>query len=335
MHSKNNFLSISKIDNLINSELVINIRPSWDKTVILPYFIQKSGLNSNSRLGHHEFMAVFNCLLFLRVNSDNFELKLKIENLLRNASLPAGFQNLIKHLPLSGSMYRIKDNYVKFILDKEIVSNIEKSYKDGSLAKNIGEMSRHLNSTSNARREVFNSNFLTSGNKYFIANSYFQKNPQCDLSRANLEFNLNSRTPELDTGVSLALIFGFTCMLDSDLRLLLGIVASTTMKPEDYDVNVINAFEFMLSDKSLGPSSGVNINSNPSEKFNSEGHRQNLKPILRSKSLLSHKDVVDNLEYKSLKSLGIEHVLEKLIKKTLSKLLLDINIEEPVPIQTP
>lgn len=332
MHSKNNFLSITKIDTLINSELVINIRPSWDESVILPYLIQKSGLNSNTRLGSHEFMAVFNCLLFLRVNSDNFELRVKIENLLRNASLPAGFQNLIKHLPLNGSMYRIKDNYVKFILDEEIVSYIEKSYKDGSLAKNIGEMSRHLNSTSNARRESFNPNFLNSGSRYFICNSYFQKN-YTGSSRADLEFNIDSRTPGIDIGTSLALIFGFTCEDDLDLRLLLGVVASTTMQPGDYDVNVINSFEFLLSDKSLDPSSGATFNNSLNDNSNSDS-KQNEKPSFGYRSLLHNRDVVDNLEDKPLKSLGFERALEKIIRKILNKIILEVNQDDSVSVQS-
>lgn len=328
------FISISTIESLIQNKLVITIRPNWDKNVILSTLLKKSGLNANTRLGSDEFQAVLEALLYLRLNSDDVQLRLKIESILRNSTLPFGFQSLVKNLPLGGSMYRIKDHLVEFVLDDSIIKRIVSSVNDGNLALRISEISRHLKSNPNSRKESFNDNFLTSGNKYFILNSYFRKNSIMDSSRPNLELCLNSRTPELNVGTSLAFIFGFTCEVDDDFRLLLGIVGKSSLSPSDNDVNVINAFEFMIPDSSSGPRPEVLVDNNPRENLNSDSTTQFIKPIRKGKSLFEHRDIVKHFEDGSLNSKSVNILIEKLLQKLVDKLLADERLHEKILVHT-
>jgi hypothetical protein len=317
------FISSTNVESIIKNSLVVKICPSWDMGQVLPTLLKKSGLNANVRLGSAEFTAIFYSLVFLRLDSSNIESRFKVEQILRHATLPLGLQSIIRNLPLGGLMYRLKDHQVKFELSKFIIDYIEESLKDGSLALHVSEMSRHLNSSSNARRESFNENFLTSGNKYFILNSFFRKNEESvsTSSRTDLELNLNSRMPDLNIGVSLTFIFGFTCKQEDDLNLLLGIVGRSSLSPSDNNLNVQNAFEFMMSDSGSDTTSGIQSNNMSRTNLDSLDIKKSLKPDGKYNSLLNSSDVVSKNVDSLFKYKSINLLIEKLVRKILSEVL--------------
>lgn len=323
------FISTTSVESIIKANLVVKICPNWDMVQVLPTLIKKSGLNANTRLGPAEFTAVFYSLVFLRLDSSNIESRFKVEQILRHATLPLGLQSIIRNLPLGGLMYRLKDHQVKFELSNKIVDYVTKSLENGSLAMHISEMSRHLNSTSNARRESFNENFLTSGNKYFILNSFFRKNEEAvsTSSRADLELNLNSRVPDLNIGVSLTFIFGFTCKQEDNLNLLLGIVGRSSLSPSDNNLNVQNAFEFMMSDSGSDTTSGIQSNNMSRTNSDSLDVKKSLKPESRYNSLLNPSDVVGKNVDSLFKYKSINLLIEKLVRKILSEVLNESKID--------
>jgi len=328
MQSK--FISTNNVESIIKANLVVDVCPNWDMVQVLPTLIKKSGLHANTRLGSLEFTAAFYSLVFLRLDSNNIESRFKVEQILRHATLPLGLQSIVRNLPLGGLMYRLKDHQVKFQLSKKIVEYIDKSLEDGSLARNISEMSRHLNSYSNSRRESFNENFLTSGSKYFILNSFFRKNEESGStsSRTDLELNLNSRVPDLNIGVSLTFIFGFTCKQEDNLNLLLGIVGRSSLSPSDNNLNVQNAFEFMLSDSGSDTTSGTQINNISSINSDSLDTKKSLKPENRYKSLLKTSDVVGKNIESLFRYKSVNLFIEKLVRKILSEVLSENRIDK-------
>jgi hypothetical protein len=328
--TQSKFVSTTSVDSIIKASLVVNICPNWDMVQVLPTLIKKSGLNGNTRLGSAEFTAVFYSLVFLRLDSSNIESRFKVEQILRHATLPLGIQSIIRNLPLGGLMYRLKDHQVKFELSNKIVDYVNKSLKNGSLALHISEMSRHLNSNNNARRESFNENFLTSGNKYFILNSFFRKNEESvsTLSRADLELNLNSRVPDLNIGVSLTFIFGFTCEQEDNLNLLLGIVGRSSLSPSDNDLNVQNAFEFMMSDSGSDTTSGIQSNNMSRTNSDSSDVKKSPKPEGRYNSLLNPSDVVGKNVDSLFKYKSINLLIEKLVRKILSEVLNESRLDK-------
>jgi hypothetical protein len=278
-----NFISVESISSKVKQEVIVTIRPNWNHKYLKSFFCEKFNLPSTTRISEKEFIAALNCLLFIRIDSDNPDYRLKLENLLRSCLLPKGFQDIVKFLPLGGTLYQFKSHQVRFVLSDELVDSIKTGIETQSLTYELSELSRHLSSNQNAIKESFNYNFLTSEGKYFILNSYFSKNTFSKVfNESDFVLNLCTKSPELTCGIALSIIFGFTCEADSDIDSFLGIVAESGMSVSDLNVNARLSFDYFLRDnKKGGPTFGLDNVTNVSNSGKDSS------PILNSPSTQS------------------------------------------------
>jgi len=333
-----NFISIESIQSKVKQEVIITIRPNWNHKFLKSFFCEKFNLPSTTRISEKEFVAALYCLLFIRIDSDNPDYRLKLENLLRSCLLPRGFQDIVKFLPLGGTLYQFKSHQVRFVLSKEFVDSIKAGIDTQSLTYELSELSRHLSSNQNSIKESFNYNFLTSEGKYFILNSYFSKSTTTSVfNESDFVLNLCTKSPELTCGIALSIIFGFTCETDSDIDKFLGIVAESGMSFSDLNVNARLSFDYFLRDnKKNGSHSG------PNNVFNVSDSGKDMSPILNSLSTQSFlppnnivrkfisknilpkgsMDKVETVRHDEINSLYLSNLLMlmKVFKKDLEKL---------------
>lgn len=281
-----NFISIGTILSKVTSELIITIRPNWNHKFLRSYFCEKFGLPSTTRISEKEFISVLYCLLFIRIDVDNPTLRLQIENLLRSCTLPKGFQEIVKFLPLGGTIYQFKSHQVRFVLSDEFVEFIRNGLKNQSLTMDVSEMSRHLNSNSHSIKETFNSTFLLSQGKGFVINSYFSsKDLNVSLNGPDFVLNLCTKSPEINCGLALSIIFGFTCESNSDTDKFFGIVAEAGLSDSDLNISARTSFDYLLRDykKSSSASGNTTVMNNPIN----ESKRDIVQDFNSSQSLLS------------------------------------------------
>lgn len=300
-----NFISIGTILSKVTSELVITIRPNWNHKFLRSYFCEKFGLPSTTRISEKEFISVLYCLLFIRIDVDNPTLRLQIENLLVSCSLPKGFQEIVKFLPLGGTIYQFKSHQVRFIISDEILDYIKDGLKTQSLTMDVSEMSRHLNSNAHSIKEAFNSTFLLSQSKNFVINSYFSVNHSSEsLSGTDFVLNLSTKSPEINCGLALSIIFGFTCDSNSDIDKFFGIVAEAGLSVADLNISARTSFEYLLKDYKKGSGTSGNttvINNNSSnESFNITKNPNSSQSRLSDNIVRAFKSKTKNLEENSM-----------------------------------
>jgi len=253
----NSFISTTSIRSKISNDLKIILRPNWSWSALKPYFCELSRLPSSVRLDESCFALVFYCLLFVRVDTSDAEMSRRIENLLRAVQIPKGFQDLVRYLPLGGTIHQYKTFQIRFILDEKLVTSLRDKLESGDLAFTINELSRHLNSVKDSSSESFNPSLLTCINKHFNLCSFFCVNVyQSNEKTPNFVLNLSSRSPDLTVGSALAVIFGFTDDTNSDLEKMIGVVAEAELSYHDLNATTRSAFIFILSVRNKGPRSG-------------------------------------------------------------------------------
>lgn len=257
----NSFISTTSIRSKISNDLKIILRPNWSWTALKPYFCELSKLPSSVRLDESCFALVFYCLLFVRVDTSDAEMSRRIENLLRAVQIPKGFQDLVRYLPLGGTIHQYKTFQIRFIIDEKLVTSLRDKLESGELAFTINELSRHLNSVKDSSSESFNPSLLTCINKHFNLSSFFCVNVyRSEEKTPNFVLNLSSRSPDLTAGSALAVIFGFTDDTGSDLEKMIGVVAEAELTYHDLNATTRSAFIFLLSIRNRGPVSGGSSN---------------------------------------------------------------------------